>query len=110
LGIGIRHHETEIVPYQRDRLRKLEMLMEQPMDVARHGALVVARKRLRRMAGAAIVGSYNPKASIDKLRYRVAPGPPGLGKAVQQDNGARPTAGDDIMKADARFDVGSCML
>src|SRR5947207_14406203 len=86
LSIGISHHETDVVSNQRNGMREFQVVVEQPMNVGCHGALVVTQKRLRRVAGPAIVGGNDPKARIDQAWYRMAPGAPGLGKAMQQND------------------------
>ena len=76
-----------------------EMFREEPEDVVRHGALVVAFERPRRIAESAQIGG-DDRMALREPRHHVAPLVPGLRPAVKEHDGrsfGETGAGRDVM-------------
>jgi hypothetical protein len=83
-----------------------EVVVQQPVDVARHRDLVVAARGAPRVPGAAVVGGDHPKAVAGELGDHAPPLPPRLREAVEEHDRAHPLAGVHLVQAQAGLDVG----
>ncbi len=94
---------------QDNRLGDAKRAADEAADIARHGLLVIAAKRTRRIAGTAIVGRDHAKTLGGEQRHQLPPFVPGLREAVQQDQDAVAFAGCHIMQPHARLDLGGAV-
>jgi len=110
-GKGISHHHADVVADD-GRLFHAQR-PEQPVDVARHGLLVVAAFGLRRIAGAAQVGNDHGMAARQDRQHRV-PHAAGLREAMQEHHrragAADPEVESDVVESGIAFGERAAVL
>ena len=106
LRVGVGDHQADVVADERDGRGDPEVLAQKDAQIARDRALVVAAGRAPRVPRAAVVGRDDAVAGRDERFDHLAPFPPGLGEAVDQQDRFLAFARGHVVQAQARFDVG----
>ena len=105
LRVGVGDHQADVVAGEDDLPLDPEVVAQEALDVRRHRALVVAARRLPRVAGAAVVGRDDAEARLGEVRDHAVPLPPRLREPVQQDERARAVALGHVVQSQSGFDV-----
>src|SRR5262249_23244326 len=109
LGISVRDHESDVVAHERNGTSDAQVLVQEAMDVASHGFLVVTAGWSPRVSGATIIGSDDSKTGLDQRRNNMAPLPPRLRESVKEYDSAFPCPCRHVMKSQSRLDLSHAM-
>jgi hypothetical protein len=105
-GIGVGHHQPDIVSYQDQRALNLQDVPNQLADVLRHRLLVVSITGPGRISRPAIIRRDDSATGIDQAWNQTMPLEPGLGKTVQQYRRPIALARRHIVQTYAGSDIG----
>jgi hypothetical protein len=106
LRVGVGDHQADVVAGDRHRAVDAQVLAHEDAEVTRDGPLVVAAGGAPRVPRAPVVGRDDAVAGLDQRPDHLAPLPPGLREAVDQQDRLLAVARGHVMQAQARFDVG----